>query len=105
MGDSLLAVAALVPSDDQEKAQSELDPSGDHGTLQGPEHLIRVRDTLVDIIHVGTGAVLARTRVPGPAALAADGTLFVHALDPLGVVSVHLYEVSLRGSQASADVE
>jgi hypothetical protein len=52
---------------------------------------------VVDIIHVPTGAVLARTSVPGYTRMSMDGTFFRIRHTEMGVVEVEAFEIEIAG--------
>jgi hypothetical protein len=60
-----------------------------------------LRDSVIDIIHIPTGEVLARKRIPEPSYLTSDGTLYSVTVSELGVIQVQAFEVELVGFEAS----
>jgi hypothetical protein len=60
-----------------------------------------LRESVIDIIHIPTGEVLARKRIPDPSYLTSDGTLHSVTVSELGVIHVQAFEVELVGFEAS----
>jgi hypothetical protein len=65
--------------------------------LYAPDVYQRLRDSVIDIIHIPTGEVLARKRIAELAHLMSDGTLYTVFVDDLGVISVEAFKVELAG--------
>jgi hypothetical protein len=102
--DSFLLVAAHVfnpgtPSDPLPRIVC--DPSVDLPQRPTPTELdfmFRGRTTLLDLIHIPTGEVRARTEIPGRCYLTADGTLWKRVVRE-NTVQVETFEVSIRDVQ------
>jgi len=92
----LLAVTIEVPSDDWESVELRRDDRfpDDRFAAQSVQQMLQ---TVVDVIHVPTGAVLARTAYPGTSYMSSDGTLFRIHFTELGVVQVEAFEIELEG--------
>jgi hypothetical protein len=63
--------------------------------------LQELRESVIDIIHIPTGEVLARKRIPEPSYLMGDGTLYSVTVSDLGVIHVRAFEVDLVGFEGS----
>ncbi len=96
LGDDLLLVVFNAPALDWEEA--ELRPHDrfpdDRLATEVDQNLV---DARVDVIHLPTGAVLARTRLPTVAYATADGTVYTTTVDDLGVIRIEAFEVELIG--------
>jgi hypothetical protein len=90
----LLAVALRVPSPNWEEASAT---RADARPTQALAHLpalqAQIYDTVLDILDVERGVVLARERIPGPGYLTSDGTLYTVHVDAVGVVSFQAFRI------------
>jgi hypothetical protein len=79
----LLVVAVHLPAENWHEARSI---SAIH----------ELYDTVLDLVDVATGAVLARTRIPGWGRFTSDGTLYVPRESPIGLIYFDAWEISAQ---------
>jgi len=94
MNDSMLVALGHVASLEWSEAESVAREAGvsvytDPGTRQ------RRHDSVIDILNVRTGALMARTRVRGAASLGRDGTVYLPVISSIGVVGIEAFEIQL----------
>jgi hypothetical protein len=94
--ENLLMVVFGVPDLDWEAAELRPHDRYPDDRLATEVHQAIV-DALVDVIHLPTGSVLARTRLPTVTYAMADGTLYTTTVDDLWVIRIEAFEVELVG--------
>ncbi|HUF50259.1 MAG TPA: hypothetical protein VMN60_05465, partial [Longimicrobiales bacterium] len=98
----LLIVLIHVPSENWQDAVARYDTTR---VFEGratilPGYRQQLHDTMIDVIDVRTGSVLARARTAGRAVLTSDGTLYKSTVSDEGVIRVEAYEIVFRGLDA-----
>jgi hypothetical protein len=89
-------VVLLVPSPDWESVEER--PHHQHSADRiAIEQQQELRDSVLDVIDLASGEVVARKRIPSLSYLTRDGTLYSVSVDHLGVISVEAFEVELVG--------
>jgi hypothetical protein len=92
----LLLVANWVAAPDWSDVEITWSPLrlGEKRQQRTPDVDLRLTHTVLDVISVESGEVLARLRRPGVATLTRDGTLLDRAVSPEGILQLHAYAVS-----------
>jgi hypothetical protein len=96
LGPELLLVAVWVAAPDWSDVEITWSPLrlGEERQQRTPDVELRLTHTVLDVISVESGEVLARLRRPGVATLTRDGTLLDRAVSPEGILQLHAYAVS-----------
>jgi len=92
-----LIVLVHVASTDWADAVVQLDTTRySNQSISEPGYRQQLYDTMVDVIDIESGLLLARSRVPGMLSFTGDGTLYRTSVDELGVINVEAFSLDFN---------